>query len=84
MTNLTKQNGETGCMKELEKKLRDRTVKRAVIRNVKSLRHTKTHLCDAIKLENGQIFLQFKNPKYRNVETIALEDMIEEIEVQLK
>ncbi len=73
-----------GCMKESEKTARGRTVKRAVIRNVKSLKHTKTRLCDAIKLENGQIFLQFKNPKNRNVETIALDDMIEQIEVQFK
>ena len=71
-------------MKESEKTARGRTVKRVVIRNVKSLKHTKTRLCDAIKLENGQIFLQFKNPKNRNVETIALEDMIEQIEVQFK
>ena len=71
-------------MKEPEKTARGRTVKRAAIRNVKSLKHTKTRLCDAIKLENGQIFLLFKNPKNRNVETIALEDMIEEIKVQLK
>lgn len=61
----------------------ERVLKRIAIRNVKSMKGQKPRVCDAIRLGDGKVYLQFKNVRRGDVETIALDDVIEQIEDQL-